>query len=41
LATRASLRTVLEEVSLADIAAGRLPPPIDELLSEPDAWVRR
>ena len=28
-------------VSVADIAAGRLPPPIDELLSEPDAWVRR
>jgi Rrf2 family protein len=40
-ATRAALRTVLEEVTLADIAAGRLPGPIDELLREPDAWLRR
>jgi Rrf2 family protein len=40
-ATRAALRTVLEEVTLADIAAGRLPPGVDELLREPDAWLRR
>jgi Rrf2 family protein len=40
-ATRAALRTVLEEVTLADIAAGRLPDGVDQLLQEPDAWVRR
>ena len=40
-ATRAALRTVLEEVTLADIAGGCLPEQIDELLREPDAWLRR
>jgi DNA-binding IscR family transcriptional regulator len=40
-ATRAALRTVLEEVTLADVAAGRLPVEVDRLLREPDAWLRR
>lgn len=41
LATRAALRTVLEAVTLADIVAGELPAPIDDLLEHPDAWTRR
>jgi Rrf2 family protein len=41
LATRASLRTVLEAVTLADVVADDLPPRIAELLDEPDAWLRR
>lgn len=41
IATRAALRGVLEEVSLADIVAGRLPAPIEELIADPTAWSRR
>jgi Rrf2 family protein len=41
LATRASLRTVLEQVSLDDIANDRLPAHLDELLADPGAWSRR
>jgi Rrf2 family protein len=37
-AVRASLRLVLEEVTLADLVAGDLPPIVDELLASPDAW---
>jgi Rrf2 family protein len=37
-AVRASLRAVLEEVTLADLAAGRLPPMVDKLTRDPDAW---
>jgi Rrf2 family protein len=40
-ATRAALRTVLEEVSLADIVDNRLPEQVRQLLAEPDAWSRR
>jgi Rrf2 family protein len=40
-ATRAALRTVLEEVTLADVAAGTLPAEVEKLLREPDAWLRR
>ena len=40
-ATRASLRTVLEEVTLADIASGELPAVVGELVSDPTAWARR
>lgn len=40
-ATRAALRTVLERVTVADIAADRLPSDLDELLTRPDAWARR
>jgi Rrf2 family protein len=41
IATRAALRTVLEEVTLADVAAGRLPPAAEGLIGEPGAWTRR
>lgn len=41
LATRASLRRVLEVVSLADLVAGRLPDGPRALLGDPDAFERR
>lgn len=41
LATRASLRQVLEHVTVADIAADELPDVVAELLGSPDAWSRR
>jgi Rrf2 family protein len=41
IATRASLRAVLEQVSLADIVADRLPPAVEALLADPEAWARR
>jgi Rrf2 family protein len=37
-AVRASLRNVLERVTLADVAAGRLPPEVQALADDPDAW---
>ncbi len=37
-ATRAALRSVLEEVTLADVASGRLPVSVASLLEDPDAW---
>lgn len=40
-AVRASLRRVLENVSLADVAAGDLPEHIGELTADPGAWDRR
>jgi Rrf2 family protein len=39
LAVRVSLRSVLERVTVADVASGNLPPFIDELLTDPDAFV--
>ncbi|HZJ26341.1 MAG TPA: Rrf2 family transcriptional regulator [Acidimicrobiia bacterium] len=41
IAVRASLRTVLERVTIADLAAGRLPTAVRELAAEPEAWHRR
>ena len=38
-AVRASLRGVLEAVTLADVASGELPENVRALTSEPDAWV--
>ena len=38
-ALRASLRAVLEEVTLADVAAGELPASVLALTDDPDAWV--
>ena len=38
-AVRASLRGVLENVTLADVAAGELPQNVRELTEAPDAWV--
>jgi Rrf2 family protein len=37
-AVRASLRRVLEHVTLADLAAGNLPGSVRELAADPDAW---
>ena len=37
-AVRASLRSVLEHVTLAEVAAGKLPSHIVKLTSNPDAW---
>ncbi|MEZ5143567.1 MAG: Rrf2 family transcriptional regulator [Acidimicrobiales bacterium] len=41
IATRAALRSVLESVTLADLAAGTLPPAVQALTEDPDAWARR
>jgi Rrf2 family protein len=41
LATRAALRSVLEVVTVGDIAANDLPPIVTQLLADPDAWARR
>ncbi len=38
-ALRANMRDVLERVTLADIAAGDLPRPIEKLVADPEAWV--
>jgi DNA-binding IscR family transcriptional regulator len=38
---RASLRGVLENVTLADLVDGKLPARIDKLADDPEAWVRR
>ena len=40
-ALRANVRAVLEVVTLAQLAAGRLPTPVRRLLDRPDAWSRR
>jgi Rrf2 family protein len=41
IAVRASLRSVAEHVTLADIAGGQLPGAIDKLADDPEAWVTR
>jgi Rrf2 family protein len=38
IAVRASLRAVLERVTLADVASGELPAHVRELAADPDAW---
>lgn len=38
IALRANLRAVLEQTSLADLAAGTLPPEVDALARTPGAW---
>ncbi|HEX2383572.1 MAG TPA: Rrf2 family transcriptional regulator [Acidimicrobiales bacterium] len=35
---RASLRSVLEVVTVADLVAGKLPPEVDALAEDPEAW---
>jgi Rrf2 family protein len=39
-AVRASLRQVLEEVTVADVARGELPEPVRRLAEQTDAWSR-
>ncbi len=41
IAVRANLRQVVEHVTVADIAAGELPPALEKLAQDPDAWVTR
>jgi Rrf2 family protein len=41
IAVRASLRLVLEEVSLADLAKGDLPDKVRRLSRDPDTWAAR
>lgn len=41
IAVRASLRSVVDELTLADVVAGRLPSRLKRLLDAPDAWSRR
>ena len=38
IAVRANLRAVLEQVTLADLAAGRLPDEVARLAADPEAW---
>jgi Rrf2 family protein len=40
-AVRAGLRSVLENVTLADLTSGRLPWRIDAILNDPEAWIKR
>jgi len=41
IAVRANIRSVLEEVTLADLVSGELPSVVEELTAEPDAWAAR
>jgi Rrf2 family protein len=41
IAVRANLRKVVEHVTVADVADGKLPPAIDQLAEDPEAWVTR
>ncbi|MEA3183885.1 MAG: hypothetical protein QOJ74_362, partial [Ilumatobacteraceae bacterium] len=41
IAVRAALRSVLEKVTIADLAAGTMPPAVSALLDDRDAWLRR
>jgi len=41
IALRAAERGILETVTLADVAGGKLPPRIDELIEDPEAWAAR
>jgi Rrf2 family protein len=39
IAVRANLRAVLETVTLADVAAGRLPDTVAQIAADPEAWL--
>jgi Rrf2 family protein len=41
IAVRSALRAVIEQVTLADLAAGKLPARIERLAADPDAWLAR
>jgi len=41
IAVRASLRRVLEDVTLADLAGGTVPPHVTPLTADPGAWEKR
>jgi Rrf2 family protein len=40
-AVRASLRSVLEKVTIADIVSGDLPKAVQKMTTDPDAWLSR
>jgi len=40
-AVRASLRAVVDELTLADVVADRMPARVRQLTEAPDAWLRR
>jgi Rrf2 family protein len=39
IAVRASLRNVLEQTTLQDVASGKLPAHVRKLAADPDAWI--
>ena len=41
IAVRANLRRVVEQVTIEDIANSRLPPAVDKLAEDPEAWITR
>ncbi|MGH9157530.1 MAG: RrF2 family transcriptional regulator [Acidimicrobiales bacterium] len=41
IAVRASLRRVLEDVTIADVLSGRLPVHVSKLVDDPGAWTAR
>ena len=41
IAVRASLRAVLENVTVENVVSGELPPEVAKLVAGPDAWVGR
>jgi Rrf2 family protein len=41
IAVRASLRSVLDDLTLAEVVEGRLPQKVQQLTEPPDAWLRR
>ena len=41
IAVRAALRSVLDQVTLADVVDGRLPRAVQRLVDDPSAWVAR
>jgi Rrf2 family protein len=41
IAVRKSLRSVVEDVTVADVANGQLPRAIEKLAADPEAWVTR
>ena len=41
IAIRATLRSVLETTTLADVVSGKLPANVKRLVADPDAWISR
>lgn len=41
IALRASMRDILETVTIADVASGQLPEPVRRIVSDPAAWQAR
>jgi Rrf2 family protein len=41
IALRANLRAVVEEVTIADLASGKLPATVKQLARDPEAWTTR